>query len=124
MTTSSRPLRYSAAAAGFAEVVLAAWIALWLSSRQPLGFVGFTALLAAPGALLVLWAMAPRLLWVLPPVLAAGVSLLGLDVVDSSRSVIVTLGYAWFLPFVLLALVMFVRAHRKDLSRTDFKTAA
>ena len=116
-------MRTLAAGACIAELALAASLAWSLSSRQPLGFIGGTALLATPGILLICWAIAPRALRTVPPVPIAGVSLLGLDVVDSSRTVIVALGYAWFLLFTLLALGLLAHNQSNHASRQSVRTA-
>ena len=116
-------MRTLTAGAGIAELALAASLAWSLSSRQPLGFIGGTALLATPGILLICWAIALRALRTVPPVLTAGVSLLGLDVVDSSRTVIVAVEYAWFLFFTLLALGLLVHNQRNHPSRQSVKMA-
>lgn len=121
MTARSPRMRYLAAGTGLAEIALAASLAFWLSSRQPLGFIGFTALLAAPGILLIFWAIAPHALRAAAGVVLAGASVLGLDVVDSSRPVIVALGYAWFVLCLVAALGLLLYGRHTHVSRPSAK---
>lgn len=78
-----------------------------------LGLVGCWGLVGIPGLMILAGASGDGPRRFVVPIFPAAVSLLGLDVIDSSRRVVVVSGYVWFTALSVTAVLLAVAAYRR-----------